>query len=164
MIFVTTGTNEQGFDRLTRAARALGGAEELVVQYGSSRIQDGPGTWEAFLPFADMRAAMERARVVVAHAGVGSILLAHRCGRRPVVMPRRVGLGEAVDDHQLGLARRLEGQGLVTVVQDAGELARAVTHAPTSIVAVQGGVTGGLVAELRATLERLTAPVPVATR
>ena len=79
-------------------------------------------------------------------------------------MPRRVGLGEAVDDHQLGLARRLEGQGLVTVVQDAGELARAVAQAPTSIAAGQGDATGGLVAELRATLERLIAPVPVATR
>lgn len=164
MIFVTTGTNEQGFDRLTLAARGLGHDEELVVQYGSSRVQDGPGTWQDFLPFTDMREAMERARVVVAHAGVGSILLAHRCGRRPVVMPRRVGLGEAVDDHQLGLARRLEGQGLVTLVQDSGELAEAVAQAATAIVVAGGDATGGLVAELRATLERLTAPVPVAAR
>ena len=60
MIFVTTGTNEQGFDRLMRAARELGGDEELVVQYGSSSSQDGPGTWEEFLPLEEMRAAMER--------------------------------------------------------------------------------------------------------
>jgi UDP-N-acetylglucosamine transferase subunit ALG13 len=159
MIFVTTGTNEQGFDRLVRAARALGGGEELVVQYGSSREPHGRGRWLDFMPWAEMERTMTEARIVVAHAGVGSILLAHRCGKRPVVMPRRVGLGEAVDDHQLGLARRLAERGAVTMIEDEAQLVAAVAVADGDLASPTGPPgTAGLVTELRAVLERLTAP------
>jgi UDP-N-acetylglucosamine transferase subunit ALG13 len=157
MIFVTTGTNEQGFDRLVRAARELPGDEELVVQYGSSTEPHGRGRWEAFMPWQEMERCMTEARIVVAHAGVGSILLAHRCGKRPVVMPRRVALGEAVDDHQVELGRRLDARGEVVFAEDAAALALAVTTADGRLARAGGGpVNGPLVSELRATLDRLT--------
>jgi UDP-N-acetylglucosamine transferase subunit ALG13 len=162
MIFVTTGTNEQGFDRLVRAARDMPGDEELVVQYGSSSESHGRGVWEAFMPWEDMTRYMTGARIVVAHAGVGSILLAHRCGKRPVVLPRLVGLGEAVDDHQIELGRRLDARGEVTFVEDEAALHRAVASEADGLLARAGDATpvnGPLVASLRATLERLTAAV-----
>jgi UDP-N-acetylglucosamine transferase subunit ALG13 len=155
MIFVTAGTNEQAFDRLIRCARALPGPEPLFVQRGSSIEPPGRGRWVDFLDWDEMRGAMTEARVVVAHAGVGSILLANRCGKRPVVMPRRGDLGEAVDDHQVALARRLASLELVTVAEDAGALAQAVAEAPPQLgFSAQGGV-GGLADELRASLLRL---------
>jgi UDP-N-acetylglucosamine transferase subunit ALG13 len=159
MIFVTTGTNEQGFDRLVRAARELPGDEELVVQYGSSTEAHGRGLWEAFMPWEDMTHYMTQARVVIAHAGVGSILLAHRCGKRPIVLPRRVDLGEAVDDHQVGLGRRLHARGEVTFVEDEAALHRAVLSGADGALARAGAgtpVNAPLVASLRETLERLT--------
>ena len=67
---------------------------------------------------------MEQARVVVCHAGVGSIMLARRCGKRPIVVPRRLHLGEAVDDHQLPIARRLHANGVVTLLEDVDRLRR----------------------------------------
>jgi UDP-N-acetylglucosamine transferase subunit ALG13 len=160
MIFVTTGTNEQGFDRLVRAARALPGDEDLVVQYGSSTEAHGRGTWEAFMSWEDMSRHMTEARIVVAHAGVGSILLAHRCGKRPVVLPRLTSLGEAVDDHQVELGRRLHARGEATFVEDETALHRAVLSEADGTLARAldaGPVNGALVASLRATLERLTA-------
>lgn len=126
MIVVTTGTNEQPFDRLVRAAAALAADEELLVQYGSSREPHGPGTWVDFLPFTELEDAMRDARVVVSHAGVGSIMLARRCGKVPIVVPRRLQAGEAVDDHQHRLAVRLAGVGAVTLVEDERELPEAV--------------------------------------
>ena len=80
------------------------------MQYGASREPHGAGEWVDFLDFDVLAERMREARVVVCHAGVGSIMLARRCGHRPVVMPRRFELGEAVDDHQLQLARRLHKQ------------------------------------------------------
>lgn len=155
MIFVTAGTNEQSFDRLIRAARELPETEELHVQYGSSLEPHGHGRWDEFLSWDEMEEGMTRARVVVAHAGVGSILLAHRCGKRPIVMARRVALGEAVDDHQLILARRLEGLGLLTLVDDADELAKAVAGAPPELPAgAAGRAPDGFVLELRRTIDR----------
>ena len=46
----------------------------------------------------------------------------------PPWSPRRVGLGEAVDDHQLPLARRLDAEGLVQLVEDVDELAAALAR------------------------------------
>jgi UDP-N-acetylglucosamine transferase subunit ALG13 len=126
MILVTTGTNEQPFDRLVEAARLLEGDEPLFVQHGSSQVAHGAGEWVDFLPFEELAERMRESRVVVCHAGVGSIILARRCGHRPVVLPRRLALGEAVDDHQVELGRRLHRAGIVTLVEDAPALRAAV--------------------------------------
>ena len=58
-----------------------------------------------------------RSGLVVTHAGVGSILLALRAGRHPVVVPRLHRLGEHADDHQVQLADDLERRGLVSVLR-----------------------------------------------
>jgi UDP-N-acetylglucosamine transferase subunit ALG13 len=134
MILVTVGTNEQPFDRLVRAAARLGGEEALLVQHGSSLVPRGRGEWVDYMPFDELAARASEARVVVCHAGVGSIMMARRCGRRPVVVPRRHQLGEAVDDHQVALARRLAESGLVRLVEDETEL-EAVLYADAVAIA-----------------------------
>jgi UDP-N-acetylglucosamine transferase subunit ALG13 len=128
MILVTTGTNEQPFDRLVQAAATLDAAEPMFVQYGASKVAHGPGEWVDFLSFDELAERMTAARVVVCHAGVGSIMLARRCGKRPIVLPRRVHLSEAVDDHQLPLARRLDASGIVHLVEDERDLGRAIVE------------------------------------
>jgi UDP-N-acetylglucosamine transferase subunit ALG13 len=65
---------------------------------------------------------VRRARAIVTHAGVGSVMLALANGKRPIVMARRRSCGEAVDDHQVDLAARLEAAGLVEVVEDSRRL------------------------------------------
>ena len=158
MIVVTIGTNEQPFDRLIRAARALE-SDELLVQYGSSREAHGRGEWVEFLSFDELAGKARAARAVVCHAGVGSIMLARRCGHTPIVMPRRHHLGEAVDDHQLFLAKRLAKSGIVTLVEDEQELAAALA-APTGAAAERAGTisgAGALSADLRTLLGELGA-------
>jgi UDP-N-acetylglucosamine transferase subunit ALG13 len=157
MIVVTIGTNEQPFDRLIAAAAALRTDEALVVQYGASAITSGPGRWVDFLGFDELADLMREARAVVCHAGVGSIMLARQCGKRPIVMPRRLDRDEAVDDHQLPLARRLAASGLVTLVEDdallAGAIAAAGAEGQVTTEQTLPGV-GRLVSELRAGLDR----------
>ena len=155
MIFVTVGTNETPFDRLLLAVAELPllGGEELVVQHGSSKIQPIGAQLSAFLPFERLTAEVQRARVVVTHAGVGSVIVAVANGRRPVVMPRLRRHGEAVDDHQLAFAWRFERMGLVTVVETRDQLEAAV-RAPASGKASELTVNGTLVDELRTYLGR----------
>jgi UDP-N-acetylglucosamine transferase subunit ALG13 len=163
MIVVTTGTNEQPFDRLVAAAAALDGDEPLLVQHGSSRLPHGRGRWVDFMSFEELEAAMSSARVVVCHAGVGSMMLARRCGVRPIVMARRVHLGEAVDDHQLPLAQRLHAAGAVELVEDAAQLAAAVraSSAGPGGGRLEVGLPGvdALAAELRGVLAGVGAPL-----
>jgi exopolysaccharide biosynthesis glucuronosyltransferase PssE len=91
---------------------------------------------------------MHASRVVVTHAGIGSIMTALSCGRRPVVAARLVAHREAVDDHQLPVARRLEEAGLVTLVEDLSRLEEAVAKAGEE-VDVSLGADERLVSELR---------------
>jgi UDP-N-acetylglucosamine transferase subunit ALG13 len=127
MIFVTVGTNEARFDRLLRAVHQLELDERVFVQYGHSGPLRRVGTdLVDFLAFEAMGETIRRARAVVTHAGVGSVLVCLSNGKRPIVVPRRRAYGEAVDDHQLQLGRRFAEAGLVTLVEDPAHLGAAL--------------------------------------
>ena len=66
--------------------------------------------------------------MVVTHAGTGSALSALEAGRCPVLVPRRRGAGENVDDHQELLSAELARRGLaVDARADTLTLADLVT-------------------------------------
>lgn len=133
MIFVTVGT-ALPFDRLVAVADELARHEDVLVQCGDTSLAPRRATAVSFLGYDEVARRMREARVVVAHAGAGSVLTALVNGRRPVVVPRRRALGEAVDDHQVDFARRLAGIGLVHVVDDPLDL--------PGVVAKAGGAAG----------------------
>jgi UDP-N-acetylglucosamine transferase subunit ALG13 len=124
MVFVTIGTSEP-FDRLLRALPRLEG-EELVIQAGESELQPDGARCISYVSYDELVELIRAARVVVTHAGVGTIMTVLANGKRPVVMPRLARFGEAVDDHQLPLARRLAEDGFVTLVEDEAALADAL--------------------------------------
>lgn len=126
MIFVTVGSSDLPFDRLVRDAGAVAADEAMIVQRGASRVRPAHGVCVDFMSFDEVIAHMRAARVVVTHAGVGSIMSALTAGKRPVVVPRLRRLREAPDDHQVELGRRLRSLELVTLAETPPELARAV--------------------------------------
>ena len=128
MIFVSVGTHEAPFDRLLLAVGELRTDEELVVQYGPSAVRCNRATEFDYLPFDQVVELVRLARVVVTHAGVGSVMLALSNGKRPVVMARLHRFDEHVDDHQLELAQRLADAGLVDLVEDGQALEHALAR------------------------------------
>jgi UDP-N-acetylglucosamine transferase subunit ALG13 len=100
--------------------------EQLVVQYGPSGFRPQGAECVDYLSHDQFRAHVGSARVVVIHAGAGSIITTLALGKHPIVVPRRALHGEAVDDHQLPFARRAGELGLVTVVEDLDCLADAI--------------------------------------
>lgn len=131
MIFVTVGTYEVPFDRLLGAVANLPGNEQLVVQHGPSLIRPEAAVCDAYLPFDDVMTRMREARVVITHAGVGSVMASLAVGKRPIVVPRRSTFGEIVDDHQVVFARRLGETGMVEVLDDPAELSQVVADHPS---------------------------------
>lgn len=69
------------------------------------------------IPEGELVAAMREADVVVAHAGVGAALASLEAGKCPVLVPRRLSLGEHVDDHQTQIAEELSHRGLSVSVE-----------------------------------------------
>jgi exopolysaccharide biosynthesis glucuronosyltransferase PssE len=152
MIFATIGTTAR-FDRLLSALTHLDAAEELVVQCGDSSVRPAGATCVEFLSYDRLVELIGAASVVVAHAGVGTILTCLANGKRPIIVPRLARFGEAVDDHQVELSARLEQLGIVTVVGDPGELPTAIESAPRHLTPGRLGAAPELVSSIRSFVE-----------
>jgi len=117
-VFVTLGTAPYDFSRLVRRLVAtLPHGVEVVWQLGATVAGDLPGRVHTSLSHADLVGEMSVADVVVSHAGVGSALTALSVGRWPVLVSRRAGRGEHVDEHQLQIAAALGQRGLAVAVE-----------------------------------------------
>ena len=130
MIFVTVGSVFP-FDRLVRAADdwAFRAGETPLAQIGRSEYRTRALRTVKSLENADYRNAVAECRVVVAHAGMGSILTAGEYEKPIVIMPRRLAQGEHNTDHQLDTARWVANIPGVHVAADDTELAARIDAA-----------------------------------
>jgi UDP-N-acetylglucosamine transferase subunit ALG13 len=124
MIFATVGT-QLPFDRLLTALDdwAARNASMPVLAQTGTRAATFPSL--KTFPKADQKTfsdTLNKARVVVAHAGMGTILSASEAGKRLILMPRRAEFGEHRNDHQLATAEEMSVLSNVTVVHDAQAL------------------------------------------
>jgi beta-1,4-N-acetylglucosaminyltransferase len=137
MILVTVGLHDRPFDRLVRAADGVASLtqEPVIIQRGCARYQPAYAAWFDAVPAARMEALLAQARVVVAHAGAGSVLAAQRAGVPLVLVPRVRCWGESMDDHLQQLAAALAAGGRAVVLGDVSPLAlyRAVAQARLSV-------------------------------
>lgn len=130
MIFVTVGTERFPFDRLTRAVDEW----RDLLQGEPVFMQTGHGTYSPscphrdFLPFGEFQNKISEARIVISHAGAGTLLMCAALGKVPVMMARESRLGEHVDDHQQMLAERMAERGLILHARDTGDLRECVLH------------------------------------
>lgn len=120
---VTLGTMEDyAFRRMIdRTLAALPPGVDVLWQVGCTDVSDLPIPARAHLPRDVMKAAIESADVVIAHAGCGSAITALEAGKKPLLVPRLRAHSENVDDHQVELAHELSARGLA-VVRDPDEL------------------------------------------
>ncbi|OSI72462.1 glycosyltransferase [Bradyrhizobium canariense] len=124
MIFVTVGTQGQ-FDRLIRTIdewAGVRGRTDVFAQTGPAEYRARHIRVERFIDPSEFRRCVESASLVVAHAGMGSIITALELGKQIIVMPRRAELGEHRNDHQVASARRFAQQGRIVVALDEKEL------------------------------------------
>jgi UDP-N-acetylglucosamine transferase subunit ALG13 len=139
--FVAVGTHSEPFNRLLKLVDKAVEEGQLpgpvVAQGGVSTYT--PRNFEVvpWLPPDEIEAAIQRARYVVCHAGSGVISSALRAGRRPLVLPRRKGYGEHFDDHQIQIARRLDGLRLVVRLQGFAVTAEQVRAADAGVPAAE---------------------------
>jgi UDP-N-acetylglucosamine--N-acetylmuramyl-(pentapeptide) pyrophosphoryl-undecaprenol N-acetylglucosamine transferase len=140
-VVVTLGTHQRyTFPRLlTHLVGLLPPEWDVLWQVGSTVIDKMPAGARRQVPIGEMRQALAEADAVISHAGVGSALAAMQAGKRAVYVPRRRAHGEHVDDHQVEMARELEGRKLV-VAREVEELTLAdlETAAAWSVRSVPG--------------------------
>jgi UDP-N-acetylglucosamine transferase subunit ALG13 len=140
VIFFTLGTEHYPFPRLIEVAEKLAAArpdEEVFVQIGNHPDPPRGCRWERFLPFEEFAHKIENARVVVSHAGAGTILTCAVHGRVPIVLKREWSRGEHVDDHQSQLARRMDEARRIILTANPSEALEAILRCDSSASALE---------------------------
>lgn len=130
MIFVTVGA-QMSFDRMVRAVDSWAGRRgrrDVFAQIGPTSWRPEHVDWTMFLEPPDFIRKAAEAEIIIAHAGMGSIITALTTGTPILVMPRRGDFRETRNDHQLATARRFREMGRVAVAEDEQEMAERLDH------------------------------------
>jgi beta-1,4-N-acetylglucosaminyltransferase len=127
LIFVTIGTM-YGFERLIRWMDIIASKlnEDVVMQIGNTAYTPINSSYFLFVSKEKLDYFYAHARVVVCHAGVGSLLSAMEHGKPVIAVPRKKELGEALDNHQLEISNELGQEGLIRVAYNFEDLEKEI--------------------------------------
>lgn len=153
MIFVTVGTDSH-FDRMVKVVDAWAaerGRGDVFAQIGENGWEPKSIPFTRLLDPREFKERFAAARVIVGHAGMGTILSALHGGKPILVMPKKASLGEHRNEHQTATAVRLHALGKINVAFDETELREKLDQldemlAKETIAPVAGG---GLVEGIR---------------
>ena len=153
MILVTVGT-QLPFERLVRTVDAWAGEvgrSDVFAQIGPQAEPPRHVEWARDLAPAEFDERLEAAPLVVAHAGMGTILKALSLGKPVLVMPRSSALGEHRNEHQLATTQRFEAMGVIESAYDEAALARKLREldALTAARRIRGHASEELLTTLR---------------
>jgi len=151
MIFVTIGMHPKGFPRLLEKMDQIAGNidEKVVMQIGYTKYMPKNAEYFDFKSEDEILELYRKARVIVCHAGAGSIIMAMQYGKPVITVPRWEGKliaemprwkkhGRISYDDQADLALELEKEGQIKVVYDVEDLEKALNDIDiTSMIKVQ---------------------------
>lgn len=148
MIFVTVGS-QMPFDRLVQTVDVWAGhhpAVPVVAQVGRGAAPTRHVQRHEVLDPAAFRRYVEQSALLVAHAGMGSVLTALELGKPMLLMPRRGALRETRNDHQVATLNWLKGKPGIQAAFDEAELQDALQRW-TDLSEARGGAVVGSAAQ-----------------
>ena len=138
MIFLTTGT-QLPFDRLVRAVDDWAEATQpdceifgQVLPASHNPYRPRNFATRTRLSPAEYAEMFGNARLIISHAGMGTILTALTHGKQICIMPRQVKHGEHRSDHQLATVERLGDHPGLHKAHDEHDLPRCLDTALTA--------------------------------
>jgi len=137
MIFVTVGT-QLAFDRFVGAMDEWCGANPSVrvfAQVGPTKLAIRHMEHEQFISQERANQLFLDARIIVTHAGMGSVLTGLKYRKPVLIVPRKASLNEHRNDHQLATAKWLAKLSGIHVVWDEKDLASTLD----GLEHIQGG-------------------------
>lgn len=124
MIFLITGTQEP-FDRMVEYVdewSALTGFTDIIGQISDASYKPRNFKYFDFTPIEEFDKLFRNASLIVAHAGMGTIISALQYSKPIIVMPRLAKYHEHRNDHQLATADSFSKLGYVKAAYSKEEL------------------------------------------
>lgn len=139
MILVTVGT-QLPFDRLVKAmdkiAPSLGG-EKIICQTLRGKYKPINLECKDYIVKSEYEMLFKEARIIVSHAGIGSILNAIKYDKNIIIMPRLASLKEHRNDHQLHTADALRNYENIYVADDECQLSTLLLNSDFSKTSIR---------------------------
>lgn len=130
MILLTVGT-QLPFDRLVKAVDDWAGQtnEDVFAQIGNSNFCPKNIKYSKNLTKNEIDALTAECSIIIAHAGMGSIISALTNAKPVIIVPRLHSLGEHRNDHQVATAKKFISRDGVIVLDNLNELDVAINRA-----------------------------------
>ena len=119
MIFITVGT-QLPFDRLVKELDGFyeNTKETVFAQIGPSKLSLKNCEYTGFISPIKAEELFRDASLIIAHAGMGTILTALKYRKPILIVPRKSSLGEHRNEHQLATANWVRELPGVIVADD----------------------------------------------
>ncbi len=133
MILVLLGTQNNDFHRLLKEIdkNVENGniKEEIIVQAGFTRYNSDNMKIFNMIPKNELEKLVEKADLIITHAGIGSIEMSLEKNKKVIAVPRQKKYGEHVNDHQKDIEQEFSKRGWIIGIDDVDNLDRALTKA-----------------------------------
>ena len=115
MVLVTVGTQKQSFIRMLKMVENSKSLEneEIIAQIGNTKFDSDKIKCFKFIKNEDMENYIEKADLIITHAGVGLIFECLHKNKRVIAVPRLKKYKEHINDHQLEICDMLEKEGYI---------------------------------------------------
>lgn len=137
MILVLLGTQKNNFNRLLNEIQKNIDnntiKEKVIVQAGSTKFKSKSKDMEIFslIPSDELLKLQEKARIIITHGGVGSIVSSIKLGQKVIAVPRLEELREHVNNHQIQIVETFEKNGYIRAVyniEDLGDIIKSIEN------------------------------------
>ena len=133
VILVTVGT-QLGFDRLISAMDNLANTLDvpIIAQIGSGRYRPKNMTSSSSFDPEEFENLIRDSKLIVSHAGTGTILNARKHYKPIVILPRRAEFFEHRNNHQIATAHFMSNRPGIFVAARETELLEQIQRALTA--------------------------------
>ena len=112
MIFVTVGNDKHNFKRLLSRIELVSSemyGTKFVVQAGHNNFHANKNVIaKNFFDKPNFYNYLEKAELIITHAGAGTLINIIKMNKKPIVVPRLEKYKEHLNDHQLEIAEEFE--------------------------------------------------------
>lgn len=130
MILILLGTQDQPFERVLKEISKLIKnkviKEKVVAQVGCTKYEDNKIEMFDFCSKDEIQNYIKKARIVISHAGVGTITECIENGKKVIVIPRLKKYKEHANDHQVQITKEFAAKEYILPVYDIKKLGKAL--------------------------------------
>lgn len=135
MILVLLGTQDKPFERILKAVakeKKKGSIKDKVIaQVGCTKFYDDKIKTFDFTSKDEIESLIDKARIIITHAGVGTITECLSKDKKVIVVPRLKKYGEHTNDHQLEITKEFALKGYVLPLYDVKNLSKTLDDIKT---------------------------------